>query len=101
MTQLTLTGEILKQAGLDQVSLNNASFVESMRLIARGISIMRGEVTSDDLRIAAEKAKLRPASPNCWGSIFRGKGWVEVGRRTSTIDSNHAREIRVWQWRQP
>lgn len=96
--QLTITGEVLKQAGIDQVSLSNESFLESMRTIAKGISILRGQVSCDDLREAAEKAKLRPHHPNAWGAVLSGKGWVQVGRKVSTHPSNHGREIRVWKW---
>lgn len=98
MMQLTLTGELLKQAGLDQVTASNETFVESMRQIARGISILRGQVCTDDLREAADKAGLRPTHPNAWGCVFKGKGWVLVGRRYSTWPSSHGREIRVWKY---
>lgn len=96
--QLTLTGEVLKQAGLDLVEANNETFVETMRTIAKGLSLLHGEVTTDDLRRAAEKAHLKPKHPNSWGAIFRGAGWVVIGRRPSELDTNHAREIRVWKW---
>lgn len=101
MAQLTLTGALMKQAGLELVADSNASFVETMRTIAKGISILRGQVCSDDLREAASKARLKPKSPNVWGCIFRGPEWVEVGRKISEHPSNHAREIRVWKWEQP
>lgn len=98
MTQLTLTGELLKQAGLDQVTASNETFVESMRQIARGMSILKGQVCTDDLREAAEKAGLKPSHVNCWGSIFRGPQWVIVGRKYSTYPSTHGREIKIWKW---
>lgn len=96
--QLTLTGEVLKQAGIDQVSLSNESFLESMRTIAKGISILRGQVSCDDLREAAEKARLKPSHPNSWGAIFRAPGFVLVDRKVSFWPSTHGREIKVWKW---
>ncbi len=98
MEQLTLTGAMLKQHGLDRVERSSASFVESMRTIAKGISLMRGEVCMDDLRVAAEQAGLKPEHCNAWGAIFRGPGWTMIGRRPSLVETNHHREIRVWKW---
>lgn len=98
MMQLTLTGELLKQAGLDQVELSNQRFVDSMRTIAKGISILRGQVCNDDLRQAAAAAHLEPGHVNAWGAIFRGPGWVIVGRKASLWPSTHGREIKVWKW---
>ena len=98
MTQLTLTGELLKQQGLDQVTANNEQFVDSMRQIAKGISILKGQVCTDDLRAAADKAGLRPTHCNAWGAVFRGAGWVVIGRKASTYPSTHGREIRIWKW---
>lgn len=96
--QLTLTGEVLKQAGLDQVELTNRPFVESMRTIAKGISILRGQVSCDELREAADKAGLRPSHPNAWGSVFRRPGWVVIGHKESTWPTTHSREIKIWKW---
>lgn len=98
MTQLTLTGELLKQSGINQVALSNDSFVASMRTIAKGIAILKGQVCCDDLREAAQKANLSPKHVNAWGAIFSGHGWVMVGRKRSTWPSTHSREIKIWKW---
>lgn len=98
MTQLTLTGEILKQQGLESVEANNQTFVETMRRIAIGRSIMYGQVTSDDLRLVAAAASLKPKRPNCWGAVLKGPEWQVIGRRPSDIPGNHGREIKVFQW---
>lgn len=98
MTQLTLTGEVLKQAGLDRVACANPTFLDAMRTIAKGISILRGQVSCDELREAAAKASLIPSHVNAWGAIFRGHGWVIVGRKESAWPSTHGREIKIWKW---
>jgi len=98
MMQLTLTGEVLKQAGLDRVERRSSAFVAAMRTIAKGISLLRGHVSCDELREAADKAGLRPCHPNAWGSVFRGPGWVVVGHKESAWPSTHQREIKVWKW---
>jgi len=97
MTQLSL-GEAAKQEGLDAVEVNDSAFVQTMRAIAEGISLMKGEVSTDDLRQAAAQHGLEPHSPNTWGAILRGKGWQVIGRKKSAVVSNHAREIRVYRY---
>lgn len=98
MTQLTLSGALLKAHGLALVEDSNASFVATMRELAKGIALVKGEVCSDDLRQAADQAGLKPAHPNAWGCILRGKEWREVGRKHSVLASNHYRKISVFQW---
>jgi hypothetical protein len=46
----------------------------------------------------AEQLGLVPSSTNSWGTVFRGPHWKMVGRQKSAVRSNHAREIKVWQW---
>lgn len=98
--QLTLDaahGEALKQAGLDAVE-DDAPFVQTMREIARQISDRSGMVTSDNLRIIADKMGLAPRSDHSWGGIFRGKQWKIIGRCKSALPSNHRRELKIWRW---
>ncbi len=93
-----MTGEQLKLEGQLLVEDTNAAFVKTMRSIAEGISLLKGSVTSDDLRAAAAKAGLAPTHPNCWGSILRGPHWTIIGRTKSAVPGNHHREIRIWRY---
>jgi hypothetical protein len=100
MTQLTLDaaqGEQLKQAGLASAE-SDASFLSTMRDVAQEISQASGFVTSDNLRIVADKMGLSPRSPNSWGAIFHGKHWQVIGRCKSAVPGNHRREIKMWRW---
>lgn len=91
----------LKNAGLDLVELNNLTWVERMREIAKQFSSRFGFVSADDLRKYADETDDQPKHPNAWGSIFRGSGWHVIGRTKSTTPSAHAREIMVWKWVTP
>lgn len=96
----TSTAEQARDAGLNQVAGNAQCFVETMRSIARGISRTNGNVSIDDLRDFAERNGIEPHHPNAWGTIFRERGWYCIGRKRSRKVSNHAREIRVWRYRE-
>jgi hypothetical protein len=100
MTQLSLAdAEAAKRTGLDAVEMNDADFVRVMRTYAEGVSLMNGEVSTDDLRQAATQHGIEPHSPNTWGAILRGKDWEVIGRKKSAVVSNHAREIRVYRYK--
>jgi hypothetical protein len=90
------SGSILKERGLDSVESHEATFVEKMRKRAFEIATESGTVTSDDLRHYAKAYGIVPNHQNAWGAIFRGKLWRSVGRKKSSLNSNHNREIRVW-----
>jgi hypothetical protein len=90
------TGTLLKERGLDSVESHETTFVEKMRRRAVEIATESGTVTSDDLRSYAKAYGIEPNHQNAWGAIFRGKLWRSVGRKKSTVNSNHSREIRVW-----
>jgi tRNA(Ile2) C34 agmatinyltransferase TiaS len=95
---MTQTGEELKQLGLALIEDHHADFVQTMRDIARQISQESGFVSSDNLRIVADRMGLVPATPNCWGAVFAGAKWKVVGRQKSAVPGNHGREIRVWRY---
>ena len=92
------TGGRLRNAGLELVEIGNTDFVRRMRSEAQRQSREYGSVSSDNLRTFAAARRIAPKSPNAWGAIFRGDSWRMVGRTKSCIKSNHAREIKVWQW---
>ncbi len=89
----------LRDQGLDQVESHNLSWVEQMRRQARKVCMMKGHVTTDDLRDFADAEDLQPTHQNAWGSIFRGKHWKPVGRCRSTRAAAHGRTIITWVWR--
>jgi len=93
-----MLGESLREGGLDSVEANNQSWIERIRAVARQISMASGSVSADDLRKWADKHNDQPGHVNAWGSVFRGAGWVVVGRVKSTTPTCHAREIKVWRW---
>lgn len=99
MTQLSLDDALAaKAAGLDRVEASHPEFVPRMRAMAQAISAERGSVHVDDLRAIAAEHGWQPRSPNAWGAIFRGPGWVKVGARASAWPSNHAHVSPCWQW---
>lgn len=95
-----LAGLEARNEGLERVEMSNQEFVGTMRSYARRIcmSSKEGFVTSDALRIKADELGIYPNSPNAWGAIFSGNDWKCVGRQKSTYKSNHAREIKQWQY---
>lgn len=103
MTQLTLDEQLsakLKEEGLDAIEVTAREFVILMRAEATRISLSRGWVTSDDLRVYASQRNITPPHQNSWGSVFRGPSWEIVGRRKSAVPENHHREIKIWKYRE-
>jgi len=102
MTQLTIQdaalAAVLKQDGLDRVTVNAENFVTLMRKVAREISEQSGFVSTDNLRVYADARGLVPHHSAAWGAIFLGKQWKEMGRQKSKYPGNHAREIRIWRF---
>lgn len=99
-------GKRLRDTGIAIAISNNESWIDSIRKVAKAISNRNGKVSTDDLHRYIETAPAgcnpgEPASMYVWGGIFREKGWRLVERINSTIPSNRAREIKVWQWNPP
>lgn len=92
-------GQRLKDRGQGVVESNNENFVWLMRKKAELIESISGQVSIDDLRRWAAERNIEPDHCNAWGTIFKGKNWVAIGRIRSAIPSNHARWITVWQRR--
>lgn len=98
MTQLSLDeGVRLKIQGLDALE-DDHRFLDTMREAAIRISHESGFVTSDNLRVLADKLGLKPKHPNAWGALFRGPHWTIIGRQKSAVPGNRAREIKVWRY---
>lgn len=92
MTQTTIF------AAIDNLELNNESWLRWARSAAKTLSLMRGSVTSDDVREKADLYGLQPDSPKSWGCLFKCKGWRWVGREPSRIVSNNKRWINRYKW---
>lgn len=91
-----------KQIGLELVEINNLSFVETMRGVARIIARERGEVCADDLRewlsrYGNERGVPVPTSMNAMGAIFRTPEWAFVRYTKSAQVQGHQNLIRVWR----
>lgn len=91
-------GEALKADGLSTIEAHELRFVSLVREQAIRISHAVEYVSSDDLRMWAERVGLSPKSPNAWGAVLRGPGWHVVGRKKSMIPGNHGREIKIFRW---
>jgi hypothetical protein len=97
--QLDLAAGLQAKAdGLARVEGTHPEFIPAMRAVAKAISQRRGWVHIDDLRIEASVRGRAPRSPNAWGSIFAGKGWVKVGARKSEWKTNHGHVSPCWKW---
>jgi len=91
-------GDLRKTDGQAAVEENNQVFVRTMRTVAMRISEERGMVTSDDLRLEADRLGLTPTHVNAWGAVWIGKGWEVIGHKKSALPSSHAREIKIFRW---
>lgn len=91
-------GKRRQREGIAKVASNNSTFKDLLRAKAIQLSLERGSVSIDELRVYCEENGIRPAHHNAYGSIFRGKEWELVGRKPSEFPSNHGREIRIWRY---
>ena len=91
-----MSGQQAKQLGLDLVENNNQTFVATMRGFARMFCREHGSVTTDDLHDKADSHSIEPSHRNAWGTVFRGKGWVELGFEQSRRPEARGRTIRRW-----
>jgi len=91
--------ERLKAEALAKVERNPDSlvFLRLMRAHARLIARERGTVTSDDLRLYADREGIVAPHRNCWGAVFQGKEWTSNERVRSRYPGHHARNICVWR----
>ena len=97
---LDADGNARRRDGLDRVEQNAEEWLAWIRAEAVRISQERGEVSADDLRVVTEQAHRHPHHPNAWGAVFRGNEWELIGRRTSSTPTAHAREIKVWRYKE-
>ena len=91
-------GQSLKQHGQDMAGWGSLNFVVTMREVAKQMSLEKGSVTIDDLRVYAVQHGLQPTHPNAWGTLFIEKGWLRLEDTKSGIRSNRNRRVGIWQW---
>lgn len=80
------------------------ALLEKVRAHLRALAKQRsyagvmGLVTADDAQMFVLLSGYKPTDlGNAAGSLFLTRDWVCVGRRKSTRESSHAREIKVWR----
>ncbi len=90
-----------RDRGIVRVTLNNATFIETMR----GLLRMRcrtngtGTVTADDAKQLADEHGLAPQHYNAYGAIFRCKDFEFVGMTISKQVQGHGNRIGIWRLR--
>jgi hypothetical protein len=78
---------------MEDTAAKRAQLLDQARECARRTADNKGSVTADDIDESVRVA-LGPAA----GSIFKGGDFVFTGKRvTSTLPSNHSRELKVWK----
>lgn len=87
-----------RDTGIARVTCANATFIETMRSVARMIARKQGTVTADDLReYVAEHPEIeRPTSHNAYGAIFRCKDFRPVGYVVSRQPQGHGNRVMRW-----
>lgn len=103
MTQTVLapapaSGDQAKHDGLARVEATHPTPVRELRAAAIDHAIRFGSVHIDEIRAIAAARGYNVAT-HVWGAIFKGRGWVKLGTRKSSVASNHAHESPVWGWR--
>ena len=89
-------GRQYRDHGIAKVGRNNEEFMTRCRQYAIDTCRLHGSVTIEQVRIFATCNALIPNHPNAWGTIFRAKGFKPVGFVQNTLESAHARLVRVW-----
>lgn len=88
---------VLRDRGIELVSLSNASFLETMRGVARMICRDKGEVCADDLRDWAKDHGIEPSHKNAWGAVFKNGDFESVRFIRSRQVQGHGNLICIWK----
>ncbi len=91
-----------RDRGIERTAAANATFLETMRSVARMIARKQGTVTADDLRewAAAHPSEVeKPTSQNAWGAIFKGKEFEVVDMVMSRQVQGRGNRIFRWKLR--
>lgn len=85
-----------RDKGIKKVSNNNATFLETMRGVARLICHQKGWVCSDDLRAWCDARKFYPSHFNAYGAILTKHEFVPGEYIVSHQVQGHGNRIRKW-----
>lgn len=106
MAQMTLNLKAAlaaRDAGVQKTASKNATFIETMRGVARLICHRQGTVTADDLKEWAAQHHMEPTHYNAYGAIFRAKEWKEEFEFVRHVKSKqvqgHGNLIGLWKLR--
>ena len=86
-----------RDAGIARVSAKNATFLETMRGVARMICRQKGYVTADDLRewVSQHPEIGEPSHYNVYGAVFHRSEFVPGEFVVSKQVRGHGNRIRV------
>jgi len=92
-----------REEGVKKVASKNATFIETMRGVARLICHRQGTVTADDLKAWAAANDMQPTHYNAYGAIFCSKAWKAEFEFVRYVKSRqvqgHGNLIREWRLR--
>ena len=95
------TARRARDRGINRVSSKNATFLETMRGVARMICRQKGSVTADDLRVWAARNGIQPSHANAWGAIFHRSEFEPGEFVVSKQIQGHSNRIRLWRLKTP
>lgn len=92
-----------KQRGVRKAAARNATYIETMRGIARLVGQHQAVFCADDLRLEAARRGIEPTHYNAIGALFASPQWKEefefVGYTKSKQVQGHGNLIRTWRLR--
>lgn len=96
-----LTGEQLKERGMNRAAQNNRPILKVAKDVAIEIAESRGDrrCSMDDVQARLKQMGYSDrALGNAAGSVFRGGEWEFTGTRIKSVRPHaHANEIKVWR----
>ena len=90
-----MTGQQLRDAGINRVSIGREEWISKARDMAVWIAKESGTVNINDIRGVIDLPN--DYHPNTWGAIFKAKDFKAVGYCQATHPSAHARVVRVYK----
>jgi hypothetical protein len=95
-------GKMLRDRGIEKVSVNNESWMDECERLARKLVHRHSDFTGEDIRFFCQGIVDEPKSPNAWGALIKTlikrKVIVPTGRYVNPKDrASHARKIQVYE----
>jgi hypothetical protein len=90
-------GQVLRDLAMSLVADTVPKWRRLAVALAKQLSKANGCVSIDDV---VNVLGMPPGHQNACGSVFRGKGWTEIGRTSSKRlrKESHARRVSIWRW---